>query len=349
MAQSFADAISSSVLENRAWCMQERLLAPRVLHYTQSQLFWECKHSISSESNQNELRNPEIDLKRSITANMEDRVAGSAPYLLTWYTLLESYTKKALTVNSDRLLAVAGLADKFRKHLAAQYLWGLWEDDLHLGLLWRRATKRHTQQILSRDRYATRTCYYDTSPSTVEGVPTWSWAAVEGPITYSGPDLPITTHRTEHSSDAAFDRKLLQNDNENGRLSIASGLHVRACVIRGCCKSRSRDAPEADVVFRAAGMRSNAEVLTCILDIDDVPPKSCYCMRVALGGSRAQSRRRDETTRAYYLLLQKYQGPMESTDRESLGCFKRLGMGSDVPKKVDRLFANAAVHSLVLV
>jgi len=33
----------------RGWCLQERLLSRRVLHYATSQMFWECTHGILSE------------------------------------------------------------------------------------------------------------------------------------------------------------------------------------------------------------------------------------------------------------------------------------------------------------
>lgn len=32
-----------SPLTRRAWCMQERLLAPRVLHFAKDQILWECQ------------------------------------------------------------------------------------------------------------------------------------------------------------------------------------------------------------------------------------------------------------------------------------------------------------------
>ncbi|KAK5717546.1 hypothetical protein LTR17_015989 [Elasticomyces elasticus] len=41
----------SSILATRGWCCQEKLLSPRVLHFTDTQLFWECRHSARSEDN----------------------------------------------------------------------------------------------------------------------------------------------------------------------------------------------------------------------------------------------------------------------------------------------------------
>lgn len=38
----FFSQVFGAPLNRRAWVVQERLLAPRVLHYAQEQLFWEC-------------------------------------------------------------------------------------------------------------------------------------------------------------------------------------------------------------------------------------------------------------------------------------------------------------------
>ncbi|KAI8155736.1 ATPase family AAA domain-containing protein 3B [Colletotrichum sp. SAR 10_70] len=40
----------SAVLSKRGWVLQERILAPRVLHFGKSQVLWECNTSISSEA-----------------------------------------------------------------------------------------------------------------------------------------------------------------------------------------------------------------------------------------------------------------------------------------------------------
>ena len=42
------DGLSSAPLLQRAWVVQERLLAPRVLHFGRNQLFWECSELVST-------------------------------------------------------------------------------------------------------------------------------------------------------------------------------------------------------------------------------------------------------------------------------------------------------------
>ena len=40
------DGLSNAALNRRAWVVQERILAPRVLHFSMNQLFWECSELV---------------------------------------------------------------------------------------------------------------------------------------------------------------------------------------------------------------------------------------------------------------------------------------------------------------
>jgi hypothetical protein len=43
--------IDASPLAARGWVCQERILSPRILHYTHAQLFWECRETLLAEDN----------------------------------------------------------------------------------------------------------------------------------------------------------------------------------------------------------------------------------------------------------------------------------------------------------
>lgn len=43
------ESIEENALSKRAWAFQERLLSPRILHFTQKQLFWECREAFYAE------------------------------------------------------------------------------------------------------------------------------------------------------------------------------------------------------------------------------------------------------------------------------------------------------------
>jgi hypothetical protein len=80
----------------------------------------------------------------------------------TWYQLIEEYSYRHLTFPSDKLLA-----NFFQRFSGHHYIAGLWEEDIARGLLWSKA-KMH--QIMVQP----------TEPR----APTWSWAALNGPIKF---------------------------------------------------------------------------------------------------------------------------------------------------------------------
>ncbi|OCL07999.1 hypothetical protein AOQ84DRAFT_294015, partial [Glonium stellatum] len=41
--------IEMAPIGRRGWIYQERLLSPRILHYTSEQLFWECRREYLAE------------------------------------------------------------------------------------------------------------------------------------------------------------------------------------------------------------------------------------------------------------------------------------------------------------
>ena len=47
--QDFTETLEAAPLYQRGWVMQERLLAPRVVHFLHGELIWECSQVIVSE------------------------------------------------------------------------------------------------------------------------------------------------------------------------------------------------------------------------------------------------------------------------------------------------------------
>jgi hypothetical protein len=114
-------------LLTRAWVFQERVLAPRVLHFSHHELVWECAErgdcqcgGFDDRSNAKSLR---WDMNNS------------------WRSAVELYTSLRLTQQSDRLSAFHGFAEFYGSIVVAKvntdYLAGLWKGSLHLDLLWR--------------------------------------------------------------------------------------------------------------------------------------------------------------------------------------------------------------------
>ena len=170
-------------LSSRAWCLQERLLSPRVLHYMSDQLFWECREleacevfpqGFSVDYNSYSAKGT-VNFKRVFKAlepgayvskNDEGFVMyGKTPYT-DWQFILETYSNANLTKPTDKLVAIAGLVQEWAVRSQDTYLAGLWKNDIHRQLLW------HSQLLQERLR----------KRSTPYRAPTWSWASMDAVV-----------------------------------------------------------------------------------------------------------------------------------------------------------------------
>jgi hypothetical protein len=58
---------------------------------------------------------------------------------IAWYIVIQLYTRKCLTFETDRLIAILGLAIRFARAFRGTFMARLWAEDLYRGLLWRDA------------------------------------------------------------------------------------------------------------------------------------------------------------------------------------------------------------------
>jgi hypothetical protein len=136
-------------LHRRGWVLQERLLAPRVLHFSSQQLVWECRKLVAAEKYPKGL--PPF-LSRSANAlfkNMdpheygayfrelgdEDRDPKTFVYDL-WEEIVRVYSSSLLTFSDDKLVALSGIAKQLQDKLNDRYIAGLWMNFLPSQLLW---------------------------------------------------------------------------------------------------------------------------------------------------------------------------------------------------------------------
>ena len=146
-------------LFDRGWTLQEDLLSTRLLHFGAEQLLWSCRSISVSEENSTV---PILDFNRvyfrSAFLNLVTRPWSSSS-ALPWYLIVNDYACRNLTDEKDRLPAFSGIAKEVGKHSGYSYKAGLWEEDIHRGLLW--STLGAAQKV-----------------STFEA-PSWSWVAMK--------------------------------------------------------------------------------------------------------------------------------------------------------------------------
>ena len=168
-------------LNERSWTLQERLFSTRVVHFSEEQIFWQCKTCLATEDNQYILP-PELVAK----ARMEDLVeicrdlsddsgAGKTTIVKTrWYEAVGDYTSRSLTYDSDKLPAISSIAKRVHQVTGAEYLAGLWLDgsaNLVDNLLW---TFLPSWARSSRDKPA----------RVFNGSPSWSWSSTMGGVEF---------------------------------------------------------------------------------------------------------------------------------------------------------------------
>jgi hypothetical protein len=154
-------------LLSRAWVFQERLLSPRVVHFTNEELIWECMEQTTCECGCiRSLWSPGFVPfnKRLLHEPILSR-ASKADLRLNWHNIVQEYSRLRLTLVRDRLPAISGAAKRFAAAMGCEYLAGLWRDNLVRDMMWKRTGPLERSIRL-------------------DAAPTWSWASVSAEVGY---------------------------------------------------------------------------------------------------------------------------------------------------------------------
>ena len=177
-------SVESSPLNRRAWVLQERLLSSRIVYYTRTQLFWECRESKACETSPAPVPKMHTEWDGSLTyLEMSHELYGPnfEPWHRHWPDIVEKYTDTSRTKLEDKLVAISGLAREIESITKDKYCSGIWRKDMVSQLLWR----------LSIPQDETDLPYQ---------APSWSWASTEGKVEFQKrsdgcmtPELDITS------------------------------------------------------------------------------------------------------------------------------------------------------------
>lgn len=164
------DGYSPGVLRTRGWVYQERILAPRYLHFLERELAWECRSGASCECHcQCDLMT--MGRKKSEVASVLASSDGSK-LAFEWRQMIVMYSNLKLTFENDRLPAIAGIAKLFQEARSSTCHAGIWNDSAEEDLSWQVWDPGAWRDKM--ERTYTRT----------EGIPSWSWASVSAPVMY---------------------------------------------------------------------------------------------------------------------------------------------------------------------
>jgi hypothetical protein len=137
--------VRSSEWFKRGWVFQERMLAPRLLIFSDTQILWGCPRLQAAES-WPKGKTAENYIDRFLSATVErERLqdllhpeSGIKMSHDAWWNFLRDYMESELTVRSDRLPAIKGLAALVENLTGERYCGGFWitAKDLSDALLW---------------------------------------------------------------------------------------------------------------------------------------------------------------------------------------------------------------------
>lgn len=306
--------IEESPLSRQGWNVIERILAPRIVHFTDRQLVWECASGCQFEAVkiikeqesgpringydkklfqqfvESALLSPSTDINETPYAGEESPVAR----LEAWTDSVNALSWGSFENPSDKLLVVGKSALAISDGSMGDYLAGIWSKHVASGLAW----GRMFSPLTSATEYV---------------APTWSWASVDGPvgiddvrenlasdsawaqkyqpelvshhILYADPSTPYGnvlpgSHIVLDAACIGFKRltSVLKDDEESFRVRpILDQSLMFECI---CCRPRSAEVQEAD------SEKFNREIdhhVCAVLKIDDWTTKTdnvgpCVCL-----------------------------------------------------------------------
>lgn len=295
------DCIEDAPVNKRAWVLQERLLAKRVLHFGQTQLFWECAELEAAETFPNGL--PKIvrtskskfkDVRRIVTDydDPEEHVGKILDWYGKWNDIVRQYTSARLSNSQDKLVAITGLAKEMNKRIRDEYVAGMWRGHLAGQLLWMRSYVA-PPELRSHGYRA----------------PSWSWASGDVEVFYPiwanfGIRFEVNDVSLEHKSRDTFG--LLA-----GGYIILTGVLKRVSLLRSLI--------EDEITMNINGRSVASDLLGVDLDYQ-IPDKELVSANEA--GSFFGLEAHSSNDFVVLLLLR-------VEDREG-GVFSRIGMAASV-------------------
>ncbi|KAI0888480.1 heterokaryon incompatibility protein-domain-containing protein [Annulohypoxylon maeteangense] len=159
--------LDTEPLNLRGWVCQERLLATRNISFTQRLVYFECAEELSCEA-MDSTEAPcgfRFDLTcRDLWSLASLRNMSFEDAQLFWHEILSFYSTAHVTVASDRLVAISGIAKFCQPAFRSDYLAGLWTINLARDLCW--YSKSGLGHVLDYR------------------APSWSWASINGRVAF---------------------------------------------------------------------------------------------------------------------------------------------------------------------
>ncbi|KAJ4009584.1 hypothetical protein NW766_008703 [Fusarium irregulare] len=122
------------ILISRGWCLQEAVLSTRLIHFTPSDIIWECKSTMKCFDEHHHPDQAEWTIRKTLTELQNWPVSSIDQSLTTgsevdrqvaiykaWTGLVSKYTLRTLSFQEDKLPAFGGIASYFSQSLAQSF------------------------------------------------------------------------------------------------------------------------------------------------------------------------------------------------------------------------------------
>ncbi|KAF4467040.1 serine threonine kinase [Fusarium albosuccineum] len=182
---NFQHDVIEGTLNQRGWVLQERVLARRTIYFTEKQTYWECGQGFTGVT--------DLFINSNKAAFLGDpnfpevaTVSSRGARIRLYESLYQQYSRLSFTKVCDRPIAIAGLEQRLVSAFKTQGGYGVFEGRFFgRSLLW------------ERDETVTPEMKKIDFPKCQKYlVPTWSWMAYEGAITFM--DVPFSEVDWEH-------------------------------------------------------------------------------------------------------------------------------------------------------
>jgi hypothetical protein len=297
-------------LLRRGWVFQERLLSPRVIHFANGELIWECLEHTECEcgdmANSDAFAQCLWPVSKSHCHPAIWRLPNDDCIKTSkqWLALVKAYSRLELSKKSDIFPAISGIAKSFREATGWEYVAGMWKETILRDLLWRP--------------------FFTSTRSVPWRAPTFSWASVDCKGMYFDGEH---TCENETALATVVDVKCCpKGDDPTGELEsgyiILSGTLIQATF--------SRERSLIPLGVKSQSNWGNPVSFEFYADCDLTHPdhgvrygETVHCLKLLQG-----TRSRDNVV-FYLVLLKRRSKPWECDDMRGDCEFERIGLLRD--------------------
>jgi hypothetical protein len=207
--------VGNSPINKRGWVFQEMVLSSRILHFTEEQVYWQCREAVESEdsllceSDTNWCFWTETGEKSYSRPLFTPNLIPENDLSRLWWSWITDYSSRTFTKPEDRLYACAGIV-KFYQQIprSSMIVLGLLRDRLLTDLHWRCGGNAPNRRIRTSN------------------LPSWTWLGWEAPLLdisnlSTNTDWPGPTETTIISVDVVWSGEKLTTPLKKAELRIS--------------------------------------------------------------------------------------------------------------------------------